>query len=286
MKISLRKFDFASMPKDGRIILVIGRRGSGKSTMLEDLMFNMQSRYDYALGMSPTNSSIEMMEKHMPEAMVFKEGFSKEQFQKMLALAALIARKKRLRRGLLTLDDCNADKEAFKSKSMRDCFMNGRHYGINILWAMHYCMDILPDLRTQVDYVFVLKENIRKNKERLFNNFFGMFSKLDDFIKVMDDCTENNECLVLDNTSLNKDPSQCLFWYKAKRFPPPFRLGKEVFYRLSDYYRAEDNEDEDLLQVKIRPGQEVPMAAGSNQLQFSSQSNPRIEMVEKQDRDP
>ena len=282
VKVKLRRFQFDSIPKDGRIILVIGRRGSGKSTLLEDILFHTQNRYDYTLGMSPTHNSIQMLERHMPREMVFDEGFSKEQFQKLIALSALIARKNKLRNGGLILDDCNADKEAFKSVTMRDAFMNGRQYGMNIVWAMHYCMDILPSLRTQVDYVFVLKDNIRKNKERLYNSFFGVFPRLDDFIKVMDQCTENNECLVLDNTKPNPDPKTCLFWYKAKRSEelPPFRLGKPIFYQLGQYFRKETPENEDLLNVHIRPGhQRQPVACGNDK-------NPRVECVEKEEEPP
>jgi len=283
MKISLRKFNpHAMMPRDGRIILVIGRRGSGKSTLIEDLMYQLHTRYDYAIGMSPTRASIEMLERHVPGGMIFDEGFSKEQFQKMLAISSLLAKKHKLRNGLLTMDDCNADKDAFRSKTMRDAFMNGRHYGMNILWAMHYCMDILPELRTQVDYVFVLKDNIRKNKERLFNNFFGMFEKVDDFIKVMDQCTENNECLVLDNTTPNPDPRHCLFWYKAKLNPPPFQIGRPVFWKLSDYYVNRNPEDEDLLKVTIpRPGEEGKGQFHIPKLAYCNEANPRIELVEK-----
>jgi hypothetical protein len=284
MKITLKKFDFSTLPKDGRIILVIGRRGSGKSTLIEDIMYNLRHRFDFAIGMSPTRSSIEMMERHMPDVMVFEEGFSKEQFQKMLSLSSIISRKGKLRSGLLCMDDCNSDKDAFRSKNMRDAFMNGRHYGMNILWAMHYCMDILPDLRSQVDYVFVLKDNIRKNKERLYQNFFGMLDKVEDFMKIMDQCTENNECLILDNTTPNPDPKTCLFWYKAKRSQPEFRLGKPVFYKLAEYYRKQSiGDDDDLLRVRIRPGHNMPLN-GVPDIGFSNEANPRVECVEKKDK--
>ena len=259
MKIKLHKFDFSTIPPDGRIILVIGKRGSGKSTLIENIAYNLRMRFDFAIGMSPTLSSITMLEKHIPPAMVFGKGFNMDTFKKLLGITAQISRSKKFRKSLLLMDDCNADREAFRSKEMRDAFMNGRHYDINIIWAMHYCMDILPALRTQVDYVFVLKDNIRANKERLHRNFFGMFNKVDEFIQVMDKCTENNECLVLDNTSPTPDLSKCLFWYKGlhQTLIPPFILGNSVFFKLSDYYHKDDTaDDDDLLKVKIRPGYE------------------------------
>jgi len=35
------------------------------------------------------------------------------------------------------------------------------------------------------------------------------------FCKVMDACTENYECLVLDNTVKSNRIQDCVFWYKA-----------------------------------------------------------------------
>ena len=40
----------------------------------------------------------------------------------------------------------------------------------------------------------------------------------------MDSCTENYECLVLDNTSKSNKIEDCVFWYKAK-LRKNFRVG-------------------------------------------------------------
>jgi hypothetical protein len=283
MKISLKKWDPDRMMKrDGRIIMIIGRRGSGKSSLIEWLMHELHTRYDFALGMAPTRSSIEMLERHMPFSMVHDDGFAEDAFKKLIGIANSLANKGKLKNGLLVMDDCNSSKEAFRGKDMRNAFFNGRQYGLTIVWGVHWCMDLLPDLRAQVDYVIVLKDSNRKNKERLYNNFFGMFDKFDDFQRVMDSCTANKECLVLDNTVPEQNPANCLYWYKAKLNPPPFHIGKEVFFRLSDYYmNFVPPVEDDLLKITIpRPGQ-VP--------QFHAQHfpqrvhNPRIECVEKRD---
>ena len=72
---------------------------------------------------------------------------------------------------------------------MRDLFMNGRHLSITFCNAMQYVMDMGPDLRTQVDYLFALRENIHSNKQKLWKYFFGMFNKYDEFNRVMEKCT-------------------------------------------------------------------------------------------------
>lgn len=44
-----------------------------------------------------------------------------------------------------------------KSPAVRDIYMNGRHQHITYISTMQYVMDMGPDLRANVDYVFTLK---------------------------------------------------------------------------------------------------------------------------------
>jgi hypothetical protein len=51
------------------------------------------------------------------------------------------------------------------------------------------------------------------------------------FSKVMDACTENYECLVLDNTVKSNKITDCVFWYKAK-VRTGFRVGSPNLWKL------------------------------------------------------
>ena len=107
------------------------------------------------------------------------------------------------------------DSKFLKDTCIRQCFMNGRHWKIFFMLTMQYVMDLPPALRANVDYVFILRENIIQNREKLYKSFFGIFPSFDMFCKVMDACTENYECLVLDNTVKSNKIQDCVFWYKA-----------------------------------------------------------------------
>jgi hypothetical protein len=116
-----------------------------------------------------------------------------------------------------------------KDTCIRQCFMNGRHWKIFFMLTMQYCMDLTPDLRANVDYVFILRENIVQNREKLYKSFFGVFPTLAMFAQVMDACTENYECLVLDNTSKSNKIQDCVFWYKAK-IRKNFKIGSPAMW--------------------------------------------------------
>ena len=119
-------------------------------------------------------------------------------------------------RAFLILDDCLYDKKWINDKSIRSIFMNGRHYKIFFLITMQHAMGLPPVLRNNVDYIFIFRNNIHKERQKIFDNYAGMFSSFEVFNQVMNQCTENYECLVIDcKTQSNKLEDQ-VFLYKAK----------------------------------------------------------------------
>jgi hypothetical protein len=136
------------------------------------------------------------------------------------------------------MDDCLYDKALTKFTEIREMFMNGRHWKLLVLLTMQYSLDMGPDLRANVDYVFVLRENILSNRERLWKYWFGLFPTFQGFCKAMDVCTADFGALVVDNTVNSTNIEDCVFWYKA-RLGVQFRMGAQVFW---DFHNAKFNE--------------------------------------------
>jgi hypothetical protein len=119
-------------------------------------------------------------------------------------------------RAFLILDDCLYDKSWPTDKSIRSIFMNGRHYKIFFLITMQYCMGLPPILRSNIDYVFIFKNNIIKEREKIYNHYAGIFNDFQTFCAVMDNCTENYECIVIDYKIQSNKLEDQVKWYKAK----------------------------------------------------------------------
>ena len=98
---------------------------------------------------------------------------------------------------------------------MRLLFMNGRHWKIMLIITMQYPLGIPPNLRTNIDYVFILREPYIANRKRIWENYAGMFPTFESFCQVMDQCTENYECLVVSNNAKSNKLEDQIFWYKA-----------------------------------------------------------------------
>tara|TARA_B100000214_G_C23972624_1_gene630981 strand:- start:755 stop:1600 length:846 start_codon:yes stop_codon:yes gene_type:complete len=229
MKLKVKKFNPQNL-KPHRISLIVGKRGSGKSKCLVDLLYNMP-KVDFVIGMAPTEETIETFRQFIPESCIYHQ-FNQNKLEQMIALQREMVRKKIDRSFLLILDDCLYEKSVLKSTAMRELFLNGRHLHISMIICAQYVMDLSPDLRTNVDYIFAMRENIIANRAKLHKFFYGMFEKYEDFAKTMDATTANFGSMVLDNTSKSNEIEDCIYWYRARIDFPPFRLGKDIFWKL------------------------------------------------------
>ncbi len=134
---------------------------------------------------------------------------------------------------LLALDDCMFEKGLMRNEEMRDIMMNGRHYNLTFINCAQYCMDLSPDARANIDYIFIFKENIIDNRRKLWKYFFGMVD-YNLFSEILDRCTGNYQCLVLDTTASTNDINNCVYYYKSniKTVPERFMMGRRIFYEL------------------------------------------------------
>jgi hypothetical protein len=235
MNIQLRKFNPASM-KDDKVCVLIGKRNTGKSTLVTDILYH-KKHLPAGIVMSATEEGNHHYQQYVPDLFIYGD-YDREAIERVLERQRqILLQNKPISPAFILLDDCMYDKKFMKDTCIRKCFMNGRHWKIFFMLTMQYCMDLTPDLRANVDYVFILRENIIQNREKLYKAFFGIFPTFDMFNQIMNACTENYECLVLDNTSKSNKIEDCVFWYKAK-LHPQFRIGSP---QLWNYHKKHYN---------------------------------------------
>jgi len=70
-----------------------------------------------------------------------------------------------------------------------------------------------------------------------------MFPTLESFCAVMDQTTENYECLVISNNSKSNKLTDQVFWYKAQDHPD-FKLGSKEFWEISKNLGDDDEEEQ------------------------------------------
>lgn len=231
------------MLKPTNTVLLIGKRGSGKSILMRDLAYRLHQtgQVDFAAGFSPTEDTQGSFGQFLPSTAIH------EDYDEGVVSDIMRAQKKQWRRGhgsnmVLFMDDIMYNKSVLKTKVIRELFLNGRHRHVGLVLAAQYCMDLGPELRSNLDVVICCRESIKSNREKLYKNFFGLFGTYEEFSRTMDATTSNYECLVLINNVASNDISKCIFWYKADPDVPQFRIGCERFWRMHRNYMVEEGE--------------------------------------------
>ena len=206
--------------KDDKVVVLIGKRDTGKSFLCKDILYHHR---DIPVGqvISGTEGANQFYSKMVPKLFIHGE-FNTQIVQNIIKRQQMLIDKINSGqnnidpRSFLILDDCLYDNAWSKDKWMRSVFMNGRHYKLLFLLTMQFALGIPPNLRTNIDYVFILRENYVSNRKRLYEHYAGMFPSFEMFCQVMDQCTENYECLVINNNAKSNKLTDQVFWYKAE----------------------------------------------------------------------
>jgi len=256
MTLELKKFDMRSITfkpdeNKGPVIVLIGRRDTGKSFLVKDLLWHHQ---DIPIGtvISGTEMANGFYSKHVPKLFIHDE-YNTVLIENILRRQKAVLKQVKGEmdaykkttidpRTFVILDDCLYDNSWSKDKMMRLLFMNGRHWKVMLIITMQYPLGIPPQLRTNIDYVFILRENYLSNRERIWKNYASMFPTLESFCSVMDQTTENFECMVINNNAKSNKIGDQVFWYKAQD-RPDFKLGTKEFWEMSKNLAEDDEED-------------------------------------------
>ncbi|NBO71704.1 hypothetical protein EBV26_14680 [bacterium] len=257
MNLELAKFDMKAISfrpdeNKGPVIVLIGRRDTGKSFLVQDLMFHHQ---DIPIGtvISGTEAGNGFFAAHVPKLFIH-DAYNTAIIENILKRQKAVLKqvKKEMDtykkssidpRTFVVLDDCLYDNKWTKDVMMRLLFMNGRHWKIMLVITMQYPLGIPPNLRTNIDYVFILREPYIANRKRIYDNYAGMFPTFESFCQVMDQCTENYECLVINNNAKSNKLQDQIFWYKAQQHGP-FKLGSKEFWEISKNLGSDDEGDQ------------------------------------------
>ncbi len=244
-KIQLNEFSLHKMVQDCAIVL-IGKRGTGKSFITQNIAYHLRHKPG-GVCIAPTDKLNPFYKKFFPDLYIHYDT-NETIFKKIMKRQLLMLEKAKQKRrqgkkvdpsGILIMDDCLAQKGRWaKDENIREILMNGRHYKLTYILTMQYIMGIGPELRSQFDYIFLLKEDSTLVKRKLWDNYASIFKSLAMFERVLTFCTRDHCCMVIDNRKPGDTIQDKVFWFKAQEHK--FRFGSETFWHLHKKYYDPD----------------------------------------------
>jgi hypothetical protein len=205
-------------------ICIIAKSNSGKSWVIREIMKKM-SDIPAGVIIAPTDRLNKFYDGIFPSTFIHHE-YKPEIMERLLRRQDMIIEKnnKRIKdkktpldtRVLFIMDDCMSAKKQWAEDANFLSIMNeGRHRHINYILSMQYSLGILPEYRSQFNFIFLLAEDIRMNRKKLYEHYAGMFPTFELFETVFLQMTQNYGALVIDNSSRSIDLKERIFYFKA-----------------------------------------------------------------------
>ena len=234
----LQWYDITQVKPDATIVCV-GKRRTGKSFFLRDMMFNMSGQFPGGLVISQTDKLNGFWRQYIPQRFIhpkYNPAVLHHLFRRQQAIMQhnkspdVLAGKEEPvdPRFFVLLDDVISDARLRYDESLNELFTAGRHYKIMTLITTQYAKGINPVLRSNTDLAVIFKCSQAMQREALAKEWGDIISQRA-FYYLLDKYTQDNHCLVIDSSNNSTNPLEVLYVYKADE-PPPFRIGSKEYW--------------------------------------------------------
>lgn len=224
----MRKFDISRVTHNN-IILVIGKRATGKSVLVKDIL-QQNCNTPFTLVVSSTEKNDNFYKDKVPNECIHDEytpNVIQKFYKRQQAVVEHVEKERNLigqslidPNGILVMENCLYHNSWMEDKNMHTLFMNNKHYHSTIVMTMQFAMVMPPIMHTKLDFVFIYSDNAEQNRKKLYDEYFVNATDSEefsfaDFCQLMDTYTRDYCCLVLDLSSRSKKLEDIVFWYKA-----------------------------------------------------------------------
>ena len=230
----LKPWDVSNIKLDSTII-AIGKRRTGKSWCLRNIMFEMKNKIPAGIVISQTDELNKFWRQYIPKQHIYPK-YDPEildfVFQRQKAILNNTAKTKaeieKEAPFFVLLDDVISDSRLKYDENLMELFVAGRHYKLFVMITTQYAKGLNPTLRGNTDYIIVCKTLQGRQRESLWEDFADFTTK-DGFFTMLDEYTEDNEVVVFDTSDNTSDPMEMLRWWKAQD-PGKFRMGSKEYW--------------------------------------------------------
>jgi len=246
--ITIHKFDINKVRCEEKshtypACVIYGKRNTGKTFLVKDLLYRVR---DYP------NTDIFVREEtdkdiYSPMAPIDRVKVGWKLIGNVLNRQTAACATENDARAAVVLDDCFESHHVFNYPPLRQIMINSRHLKTTLISVMQYPIKFKMEMRANVDYIFICRTPVISDRKAIYKEFGGMFPTFDIFCQVLDACTNDYECLVIDNRTASYNIEDMIFWYK------PAARGDFIMGISEVVERENEPKEEDVRVVVFRP---------------------------------
>jgi hypothetical protein len=205
-------------------LVVVGKPGTGKSTLIKALLHAKKHIFPVGVAMSGSEDTNHAYQEIMPSTFIYNT-YDEEKIKDIIKRQKLAHEHLPNPWAVLILDDCTDDPRIFNKPLQQALYKKGRHWKLLYILSLQYAMDVKPSIRTNVDGIFILREPLLKNRECLYKNYASIIPDFATFCDLMDQLTDDYCALYIHGATHTNRWEDCVFWWKAPIVPRDWKFG-------------------------------------------------------------
>jgi len=220
-------------------LVVVGKPGTGKSTLIKALLYSKKHIFPTAMVMSGSEDSNHAYNGMIPSTFVYNS-YEPEKVKNFIKRQKLASAHLPNPYSVLILDDCTDDPKIFNTPLQHALYKKGRHWNMMYILSLQYALDIKPVIRTNVDGIFILREPLLKNRRTLYENYASIIPDFSIFCELMDKLTNDFCAIYIHGTTNTNTWQECVFYWTAPEVPDSWVLGCPEFQA---FHKARYNDE-------------------------------------------
>lgn len=205
--------------KSSDLIYIIGHRNSGKSTLIKDLLFKShQVPFGRVIN---TSEEYNHFYRYFIPSILIQNEFEDKEIKKMFEEKKKLYKEKEDgkeidNRSFFVFEECIHSKEEIQNKSLLKLIERKNIYQNLIFISSVWIFILSPDVHKKIDYIFLYREQIVKERKKIYERYGKMIPNYQMFEDIFIQCTENDyECLVIHLSNPSTNWMDKIYWYKA-----------------------------------------------------------------------
>jgi nicotinamide riboside kinase len=205
LPVQFREFNLNQLQiKTSPSIAIIGKACSGKSYLCRKILNKLNMQYNIII--SPTEKIYSFYKKYFPTQFIYNE-YNHDIIKKLMDRQQQIDK-----RAILLMDGC------METKTILDNIMShisweSKYLRITIIATMQYPINLQSIMRKKFDYTFLFTNY--SDQRKIYNIYANIFPSYNDFKVAFNDMIINHGCMVIDNTKIQQNLWNTVFWYKG-----------------------------------------------------------------------
>jgi len=217
----------------GSKIVVVGKPGTGKSTLIKALLYAKKHIFPVGIAMSGSEDSNHNYKQFIPSSFVFND-YNENKIVEFINRQKIAHNHLENPWAVMILDDCTDDPTIFNKPLQQALYKKGRHWKMMYILSLQYAMDVKPVIRTNVDGIFILREPLLKNREALYKNYASIIPDFNTFCDLMDNLTEDYCALYIHGATNTNTWQECVYYWKAPQISPDWKFGCPEYWKFHE----------------------------------------------------